>query len=259
MMRRYGILNAGQAARMTAIAAAQVVLVCIVACLPSVLSAADINGTKIAGTWKISAPQSSFKPEGGGIPFTRAGKKRYEENKRHRAKGEYDEYDYSMSRCSSPGMPRMMLTSDRFRIYIRSGYVQFSFEWNRLIRQIGMTDLWTQQEAAISLEDSPRTFGSVRGDSKGHWEGDTLVVSTDNFTDKTLIDALVPHGLELRVTERIRLKDIDTLENRITIEDPEYFTRPWKTVVTYKRQADELFPEDFCLDRLESGKPALPR
>lgn len=255
MMRRYGVLNAVHRFR----TAAQAVLVCLAACLPSVLSAADADGAKIAGTWKISAPQSSFKPEGGGIPFTREGRRRYEANKRHRAKGEYDEYDYSMSRCSSPGMPRMMLTPDRFRIYIRPGYVQFSFEWNRLIRQIAMPDLWTQQEAAISLEDSPRTFGSVRGDSKGHWEGDTLVVSTDNFTDKTLIDALVPHGLELKVTERIRLKDIDTLENTLTIEDPEYFTRPWRTVVTYKRHVDELFPEDLCLDRLESGKPALPR
>jgi hypothetical protein len=62
----------------------------------------------------------------------------------------------------------------------------------------------------------------------------------------------------MKVTERFRLIDADTLEDRITIEDPAYFTRPWEAVLTYKRQPAALFPEDVCLDRLEANKPALP-
>jgi hypothetical protein len=84
----------------------------------------------------------------------------------------------------------------------------------------------------------------------GHWEGDTGGVS-EGFIDNTLIDELVPHGYDMKVTERIRLRDSDTLENRITIEDPEYFTRPWSTVVVYKRQPEAAFREDVCLDRLQ--------
>jgi hypothetical protein len=86
--------------------------------------------------------------------------------------------------------------------------------------------------------------------AKGHWEGDTLVATSEGFIDNTLIDEAVPHGYDMKVTERLRLRDSDTLENRITIEDPEYFTRPWETVVVYKRQPNEAFREDVCLDRL---------
>jgi hypothetical protein len=67
----------------------------------------------------------------------------------------------------------------------------------------------------------------------------------------------VPHGFGLKVVERLTLKDADTLEDRITIEDPEYFTKAWSTVLTYKRQPDAIFPEDVCLDRV-FGKPPLP-
>jgi hypothetical protein len=76
------------------------------------------------------------------------------------------------------------------------------------------------------------------GDAKGVWEGDTLVVSSERISGVTLVDNIVPHGYEMKVTERFRLIDEDTLENRITIEDAEYFTQPWETVVTYKRQPD---------------------
>ena len=75
-------------------------------------------------------------------------------------------------------------------------------------------------------------------------------MTTEGFPDNTLVDDLVPHGYDMKLTERIRLRDQDTLEDRITIEDPEYFTKPWQTVVTYKRQPDEAFPESVCLDSL---------
>jgi hypothetical protein len=93
--------------------------------------------------------------------------------------------------------------------------------------------------------------------SKGHWDGETLVVTTEGFNDKTLVDDLIPHGYDMTLTEHIHLKDADTLEDRITVADPEFFSRPWDTVVTYKRQPDVEFSEDVCLERLESGKPAL--
>jgi len=63
----------------------------------------------------------------------------------------------------------------------------------------------------------------------------------------------------MKVTEHIRLLDHNTLQDRITIEDPAYFTRPWDAVVTYKRQPPALFPEDVCLDRLQAHQPVFPQ
>jgi len=216
----------------------------------------------LEGTWKISAPQSAFKPEGGSIPFTDVGRKRYAANKRNLAKRAYEEYDYATARCASPGLPRLMLTPERFRIWQRPGWVGFQFEWNRLMRQVDLGGL-TQPQVNIaggpgSSEDDA-LVGRAIPISKGHWEGDTLVIQTEGFRDNTLIDNLVPHGYDLKTTERIRLKGADTLEDRISIEDPMYFTRPWQTVVTYQRQPDDPFPENVCLDTLSAnGAAAKP-
>ena len=209
------------------------------------------------GTWKITAPQAAFKTEGGSIPFTPRGRERYQENKRLQRQGKLDEYDYAKARCASPGLPRLMITPERFRIWQRPGIVTIRFEWNRLFRQIDMGDLIPQTRVG----EGASTFGGPGNDdalvgravpiSKGKWEGDTLVVTTEGFADNTLIDDLVPHGYDMKLTERIRLRDNDTLEDRITIEDPEYFTKPWQTIVTYKRQPDEAFPQSVCLDSLK--------
>jgi hypothetical protein len=211
-------------------------------------SAADSN---LEGTWKISAPQSAFKPQGGSIPFTDLGSKRYAENKRYLAKRAYDQYDYATARCASPGLPRLMLTPQRFRILPRPGSITFQFEWNRLLRQVDLGTL-TQPQLRVAPDSIFGADDAVVGRgvpiSKGRWEGDTLVVETEGFQDNTLIDNLVPHGYDLKTTERIRLKDANTLEDHLTIEDPRYFKQAWQTVVTYQRQPDEAFPESVCLD-----------
>ena len=225
-------------------------------------SANAAEGMNLEGMWKISAPQSSFKPEGGSIPFTAEGRKRYLANKRAQAKRDYDSYDFATSRCASPGLPRLMLTPDRFRVWQRPGQVLFQFEWNRLVRQIDMGSLVQPQlrvgeGSSIEGTDDDALVGRSVPISKGRWEGDTLVATSDGFVNNTLLDDLVPHGYDMKLTERMRLKDADTLEVRVTIEDLEFFTRPWETAVTYKRQPDAGFPEDVCLERIEAGQPAF--
>jgi hypothetical protein len=221
------------------------------ALLPLRSSAAD--PASFEGMWKIVAPQSSFKPEGGAISFTAEGRKRYQQNRRYQAKGEVGEFDYATTRCASPGLPRLMITPERFRIWLRPGMMTFQFEWNRLFRQIDMGGLMPQRkfDAGGLVMADEALVGRAVPISHGKWEGDTLVVTTEGFPDNTLIDDLVPHGYDLKLTERIRLRDQDTLEDRITIEDPESFTKPWQTVVNYKRQPDEAFPENVCLDSLK--------
>jgi hypothetical protein len=231
-------------------------------CVASVSLAAD--PVNLEGTWKVSSPpatsmgQAAFKPEGGSIPFTAYGRKRYQDNKKLQAAGKSADFDYAAARCSSPGATRLMLTPQRFRIWQRNGFVGMQFEWNRLYRQVDMGGLIKQARqgplvfpgAAATGPSDDELVGRAIPVSKGKWEGDTLVITTEGFADNTLLDNLVPHGYDLKTTERLRLKDSNTLENRITIEDPEYFTKPWETVVTYTRQADEAFPESVCLDTL---------
>ena len=207
----------------------------------------------LEGVWKIAAPATSLKPAGGPVPFTAQGRKQYEDNKRLRAKGAYDDYDITLSRCNSPGTPRLMLTPLRFKIWQRFGVLTFDFEWNRALRQIDASGM-PPKEDFMGMGLVP----TMTGTSKGHWEGETLVAETTNFSDRSLLDDLVPHGFDLKVTEHLRLVDSDTLEDRITIEDPAYFTRAWDSVVTYKRQPAALFAEDVCLDRHDAHQPAFP-
>lgn len=220
-------------------------------------SAMAADPANLEGTWKIAAPQGTFKPAGGSIPFTADGRKRYQQNTKLLAARKFDDFDYATARCASPGLPRLMLTPERFRIWQRGSLIGIQFEWNRLYRQIDMGGLIAQSRIGAfgpGGGDDAALVGRAIPIAKGHWEGDTLVVTTEGFADNTLIDNVVPHGYDMKTTERIRLVSADTLEDRIRIEDPEYFTKPWETVVTYKRQPDEAFPEKVCLDSLPANR-----
>lgn len=101
----------------------------------------------------------------------------------------------------------------------------------------------------------------IDGVTYGTWEGNTLVARSYGLLDKTLLDDRIPHSEQFELVERIRLRDRNTLEDRISITDPETFTRPWDAILSYKRQPDDAFPfpEDVCLDRKNAGQPPLPR
>jgi hypothetical protein len=222
-------------------------------------SAMAADPANLEGTWKIAAPQGAFKPDGGSIPFTAQGRKQYQQNTKLLAAGKFDDFDYYTARCASPGLPRLMLTPERFRVWQRGSLIGIQFEWNRTYRQIDMGGLIPQRRVGATSGpqgggDDDALVGRAIPISKGRWEGDTLVVTTEGFAGNTLVDNAVPHGYDMKTTERIRLVSADTLEDRIRIEDPEYFTKPWETVVTYKRQPDAAFPESVCLDSLPANR-----
>jgi hypothetical protein len=79
----------------------------------------------------------------------------------------------------------------------------------------------------IPLDGRPHVAGAVRkwtGDSRGHWEGDTLVIDTTNFTGKTNFRG---SDENLRVVERITRVSPDAMLYKFTIDDPTAFTKPW--------------------------------
>jgi len=97
----------------------------------------------------------------------------------------------------------------------------------------------------------PSAFRTWTGDSRGRWEGDTLVVDTINFTDQIGLTGRFDGRLHL--TERFRRVDPNTLRYEVTIEDATAFVAPW-TVVVPMRRADHPLYEFAC----HEGNYSLP-
>jgi hypothetical protein len=76
------------------------------------------------------------------------------------------------------------------------------------------------------------------GDSIGHWEGDTLVVETTNFTDKTRYRG---SSMDLKVTERFRMINDRTIEYRATMEDPSTWAKPWSIELPFNAVPGPLY------------------
>jgi hypothetical protein len=84
-----------------------------------------------------------------------------------------------------------------------------------------------------------------------------VIDSTDFNAVTFLDDSGLPHSEKLRVTERLTLKTPDELENRITITDPETFTRPWETVLIFRKlPGTRVADDDWCVGNagLANGK-----
>jgi hypothetical protein len=104
--------------------------------------------------------------------------------------------------------------NNSYQIYQTAGYVAIQSEM-------------IHETRIIPLDGRPHLPPSVRkwtGDSRGHWEGDTLVIDTTNFTAKT---AFRGADENLHVIERLTRISPDSLLYRFTIDDPTAFTKPW--------------------------------
>jgi hypothetical protein len=89
------------------------------------------------------------------------------------------------------------------------------------------------------------------GDSRGHWEGETLVVDVNGFNDQTWFDrAGTFHSEALHVVERYTRISPDVMTYEATIEDPKVFTRAWKmSMPLYRRQEKNVRLLDYvCLE-----------
>jgi hypothetical protein len=139
--------------------------------------------------------------------------------------------------CWPPGFPRIMTTPYPHEYIIQPHRVTILFEANGQTRRI-----WTDGRGHPDALDP--TFN---GHSIGRWEGDTLVVDTVGLRADTLFDVTgAPHSDAIHVTERIRRRDADTMEDRITVEDPKAFTKPWTVTRTYKREPTWEIAEYVC-------------
>jgi hypothetical protein len=152
-----------------------------------------------------------------------------------------DEMDPSIY-CLPDGMPRVYLVNYPLEIVQVPGRMYMLFENTHLVRRIYM-------DGRKMPEDYPPSF---MGYSTGRWEEDTLVVETVGLDDLSWLDRVgTPHSDALRIVERIRRVDHDTLEIDFLFEDPNAFTKSLEGKRVFQLQPDwEIMEHNgFCEDR----------
>lgn len=101
----------------------------------------------------------------------------------------------------------------------------------------------------VHLDDRPHLADNIEqynGNSRGRWEGDTLVIETRGFTDKTAVASGAPHSTSLRTTERLRRIDPEMIEYRITIDDPLTYEAPFTARLVWTTQPNHSVYEYSC-------------
>ena len=133
-----------------------------------------------------------------------------------------------LASCFMPGVPRIMYMEWPFQIFQTPNHIAITFEWTQIYRLI-----YTNGSKPVVGIDF------WMGDSRGRWEGDTLVVEVTNHNDKTWFDMAGNfHSEALRLIERYTLLNADTINYEVTITDPKVFTRPWKISMPLHRHTD---------------------
>ena len=174
--------------------------------------------------------------EGGAIPYQPWAAEQQRRNEVDRLTAD------PVRRCYLPGVPRITYMPFPFRILQTPDHVVVTYEFAHAVRII-YTD--------GSSHPLPNDFWM--GDSRGHWEGDTLVVDTTHFNGRTWLDAAGNfHSDALHVVERYTPTTPHHIDYEVTLEDPDVFTRPWTMRMTLYRRMDEgLQILDYdCVDHL---------
>ncbi len=196
------------------------------------LSEADYDLEPHAG--RRDAPPGPGVVDGGRIPYlpeALAQRQKYFETR---------EKDDPRLKCWVLGVPRSVYYPAPFQIFQRDRDLTLVHQLGHQVRTIHTNETLHP----VELEEP-----YYLGDSRGHWEGDTLVVDVANFNEETWLDRSGNyHSDELHVVERWSFVDKDTISYQATVEDPKVFSAPWTVNVLLNRRRDKNFQliEDYC-------------
>jgi len=167
-----------------------------------------------------------------------------------------------LAECYMAGVPRIMYMEFPFQIFQTRDAVAMLFEWQQIYRLI-----------YTNGSQSPEGIPFWMGDSRGRWEGDTLVVETVGFNEKAWIDrAGTPHTEKLRYIERFTRTDYHNLRYEVTIDDPDAYSATWSTIAfNMERNPDRELFEYQCqqsnfahelmvgtMDKVDRSTPIVP-
>ena len=144
------------------------------------------------------------------------------------------------ARCLPAGMPMMASLVYPAEFIVRPHQINLLYEigGDRRIRMNGTHPDYLEP-----------TF---RGDSIGHWEGDTLVIDTVALTTTTVIIGGARHSNRMRIIERMREVSPGIIENQLRVEDPLAFMKPIEYTVTYEQAKNESVMEVACEKNVEA-------
>ena len=138
----------------------------------------------------------------------------------------------NMVRCITFGMPRLGGNAASYNSYYQ---IVQTASYVVLVGEV------IHDARVIPLDGRPHLAHGLRqwhGDSRGRWEGDTLVVETTNFSPKSNFMGSAEH---LRLVERFTRVAPDTISYEITVADPTTWTKPWTSVVRLKQTEDRMY------------------
>ena len=192
-----------------------------------------------AGSYRIPAGLGVV--EGGEIPYQAWALAKKKQNLENRLA------DDPVEKCYLAGVPRTTYLPYPFQILQTPEAVVIASEYVHTWRWIPL--------AKVERYDG---YESWMGDSRGHWDGDSLVVETLGFNDQTWFDHSGNfHTDALKVTERFTRTASDAIDYQVTIEDPKVFTRPWKMRMPIYLHNDmtRVLENECYLAAEEAGKP----
>ena len=173
----------------------------------------------------VGVPAGQSVVEGGEIPYQPWAAAQQKENFENRSTADPE------SQCFLPGVPRATYMPFPFEIFQATDYVAIVYEYAHATRII-----YTDESS------HPDGIDFWMGDSRGHYEGDSLVVDVTNLNDQTWFDKAGNfHSDALHVVERYTPIDRHAMRYEATIEDPKVFTRPWTITMLLYRHREENF------------------
>jgi len=195
-------------------------------------SAADYDLEPHSG--RNDAPPSAGVVEGNVIPYLPEALAQKQKNFAAR------DTDDPRLKCWTLGTPRGIYYPEPFQIFQRPRDLTVVFEFGHSVRTIH-----TNGTEHPLVKDNEFFLG----DSRGHWEVDTLVVDVTDFNEETWLDrAGNYHSGQLHVVERWKFLDANTIEYKATLEDPKVFSKPWTLTVPLYRHREKNFQliENYC-------------
>lgn len=193
----------------------------------------------LSGIWSGNN-SNSLTPKGTEAPLTAWGMAQLNANRPAHGDDSTTRSTDPVDKCFPPGIPRLYYHPFPMEILQVRGRVVMVFEYDHFVRYI-YTD----------GRQHPADFSPTwMGDAIGHWEGDTLVVDTIGFNDKTWLDRVGhPHSEALHLIERMHKTDQNTLVDDMTIDDPKAYTKPWTARRTFQLKPKWNIMEFVCVDQ----------
>jgi hypothetical protein len=179
-----------------------------------------------------AGPSVIVDPPGGKLPYLPGMRERAADNDQHRERD-------PVGQCHMHGVPRVMFPPFPLEIVQDGNYVLILTETEHGVRII-------PTDGRPFLKD----YSAWNGDSRGHWDGDTLVVEVGGLNGRSWLDQAGNFmGAGAHVVERFRLTGKDTLDYQATVENPAVFSRPFTLRVPLRRRpADVELLEYGCIE-----------